>query len=111
MKIIGKLVHFLIVFWGNAVLFFKSPIEAGIVFKTILFENPADWHTAKNGIFAGMQPFFCNILMDGDADIVFKRMGNIKLADIKLLCQMLQRQVCIQVIRYIITNIQIQGFL
>ena len=53
------------------------------VYKTIrskFFVDFCDIFIAENGIPAHGQPFFGNILMDGDPEVILKNMGNMVFA-------------------------------
>lgn len=61
-------------FWGNPVLFFEGPEKAGIVLEPVLMVHMADGLVGQDGIFTGMQALLKDVLVKGDAHVVFKYM-------------------------------------
>lgn len=54
--------------------------KTGVIFESVHQVDFCDIFIAENGIPAHGQPFFGNILMDGDPEVILKNMGNMVFA-------------------------------
>ena len=88
--------QFPIFFWRHAEFLFKGAEEAGIILESEHKVCFADFLAAQYGIPAHHKPFLGDKLMDGQADMFFKYMGNMIFADIEFSGQLIQRQLLIQ---------------
>lgn len=88
-----NIVHIFIFFRRDAVLFFKCPKKAGIVAEAEGLIGLGDTHIALDRLLTKRQPFFGDILVDRDAQIVLEHVGNVVLADEKLVAQSVQREI------------------
>ena len=95
-------------FWGSAVLLFKCPEKAGIIFKSVLVVDLPDGLSGQNGIFAGMKTLFQYILVKRDAHIILEYMGNMKFAYVEKGSQAAQAQIFLQMPVDVIADVQVQ---
>ena len=93
---------------GSAVLLFKCPEKAGIVFKSVLVVDLPDGLSGQNGIFAGMKTLFQYILVKRDAHIILEYMGNMKFAYVEKGSQAVQAQIFLQMPVDVIADVQVQ---
>ena len=70
--------------------FFESPVEAGVIVEPILIDQRFQWNPGEDSIFACVQAFLDDVLVERNTHMVFKQMGNVVFADIKEICQPIQ---------------------
>lgn len=83
-------------FWGNAILLFESAVKAGIISEAILPEYFSDSGVLAECFSAHLKPPFCDILMDGDAKVLFKGLEDLRTADIKCSGKLIYSQIFVQ---------------
>lgn len=90
------------------VFFFECAVKAGVVAKAVLLIEGSHRRAGKDSVFAGVEPFFKHILVQGNAHAVLKYMGDVVLADIEKVGKCIQAQIILQMVVDIITYIYIQ---
>ena len=63
------------------------------------------WNPRQDSIFACLETFLQNVLMQGDAHIILKHMGNMLFAGIEKRCQMVKGEILVQMVVDIIADI------
>ena len=76
-------------FWRRAEFFFKCPVKAGVIVKSILLIDLSKRDSGKNSVFACLETFFGDVLMEGNSHIILKNVGNMVFAHIEKGCQLL----------------------
>ena len=100
-----QLVVFPIFSWGKAVFLFKCPEKAGIIPEAVLKMDLADGLSGENSVFAGMKPFFQDILMKRDSHVILENMGYMVFAHIEKRGQGIQAQIFPQMAVDVVTKV------
>ena len=74
----------------EAELLFKRPVKTGVIVKSKLIDQLVEWNPRQDSIFACLEAFFNDILMEGDAHIILKNVGNMVFTHIKEGGQLIQ---------------------
>ena len=80
----------------HAILSFEFSVKTGVIGKSELLADLSDGLVSKDGVFAGIQPFSCDVLMRRHSYLIFKQMRNIIFVQEKQVGQPFQGQVFFQ---------------
>ena len=93
---------------GNTVLLFECPEKAGVVLEAVLEIHMADGLVGQYGVLAGVKPFFQDVLVEWNAHVVLKYVGDMVFAHIEKGRQAVQAQILLQVPVDVVTDVQVQ---
>lgn len=67
----------LVFLWRDSILFFERTVKTGVIAKTAAQVNIIDGDVCCHGFPAECKPLLCDVLVDGNAQIILKNMRNV----------------------------------
>ena len=87
------------------------PGKTGVVTEAEGLIGFGDTHLSENGFPAKGKPFFCNVLVNRQSQIILEYMGNVVFADKKFSGKLFKGEIFVKMFLNVCSNILIQGFL
>ena len=96
------------IFGRNPVFFFECPVKTGVVTEAEGLIGFGDTHLSENGFPARGKPFFCNVLVNRQYQIILEYMVNVVFADKKFSGKLFKGEIFVKMFLSAISKRQLQ---